>query len=247
MPTACAALLAFGIVGCSSDIPNAEQSPSNASTTSSDDQTTADATPAASSTATPAATSPAPTDAPAAGTYGPVPSWAGPLNTPGTFVTTLTGHGFSVDVYQLDPVKAAREGLMVNSQTNERVIKVGDDIVYFNFVVTNTGSTTVTLPSSAVEVSGVYPSVGSSYNMDTVSDFDQFEALGINMDAVTSDGARAMTVFPFAPGESFAYGTNYQYIQGSTIDFKASEIPVNDAGDFQYDQKSEATATATVR
>ena len=183
---------------------------------------------------------------PAAPTDGSAAPWANPVTTPGDLLTTLSGDGFTVDVYQVGVTQATRTGSFVNPDTNEPIIPVGSDIVFVNYVVTNTGSAPLSLGSSLIQVKGTYDDWPWAQGMDSVTDFDLFEQMGVNVNAARPDAYVDPYVLAFEPGASYSVGANFAHQPGSPIVFTATLVPVDANGDLLHDARQEVSAPATI-
>lgn len=215
---AIAALAAVGATGCSDDGDTDDARDS--STTSAPPP---EAPPTSGGSAQPGAT----------------PSWAKPFEAVGQLITTITSADFKVDVYQVGVAKATKNGTFVDPDTNKPIIATGDDIVFVNYVITNTGGATIQLPFNLVEVTPRYADWKYVQGMDGIADRDLYAKMKV------ADGALAPgnTKAPFAwePGTSFSYGTNFKYQAGSSIKFTARLTPADAGGRLLHDQRKEAS------
>lgn len=195
----------------------------------------------------PAATSePAPEETTAAPTGdGDTASFAKPVTTPGELLSSATGEGFQVDIYQVGTATASKTGQFANPDTNKPIIEVGAELVYVNYVVTNTGSEDIALTYSLVDVSPRYDDWPYMQGMDSVVDSAQFDSLQVNSSALavgTGDSP-----FIWEPGTSFSYGENFLYQAGSPIEFVVSLIPSDEAGELLHDLKQEIKVNTTIK
>lgn len=179
-------------------------------------------------------------------TDGSAAPWANPVTTGGDLLATLSGDGFTVDVYQVGVTQATRTGSFVTPDTNEPIIPVGSDIVFVNYVVTNTGSEPLSLGSSLIQVKGTYEDWPYLQGMDSVTDNALFEQMGVNTSAARPDSYVDPYVLAFEPGDSYSIGTNFAHQPGSPIVFTATFVPVDANGDLLHDARQEVTAQATI-
>jgi hypothetical protein len=226
-----AAVLTAGLVSCSAD---ADEEPSTS------------ATPKASASSTPSATAEAEeteaADAPAGDAT--APSWAKPVTTAGELIGSVDGPNFTVDMYQVGTAAATKTGNFVNPDTNLPIIAVGDEVVFVNYVVTNTSSETIPLSNLLVDVSTRYDDWPYLQGMDTVTDSALFESMGVNTSALAIfDPAPYL----WEPGTTFSQGENFRYQAGSPLSFTASLTPSDDAGDLVHDLRAEVVGTATIK
>jgi len=185
-------------------------------------------------------------DAPAAeDTEGALPDWANPVTTPGEQISTYAVGDLRVDVYQVGVVQATREGLLADPDTHEPLIAVGDDLVFVNYVVTNTGAP-LDLGFSLVSIDERYVDWPYLGGMDTILDDDLYAAQGVNADAMHDQAYRDPGVFTLGTGQSFSFGTNFLYRPGTDITFRTDVTPVDARGDLLHDERLEAEGTGTV-
>ena len=220
-PVLLAAALTVGLVGCS--------------------------TPAAPP-ATPEASEPAPTPeetTAAPSGDGDAASFAKPVTTPGELLGSASGDGFTVDVYQVGTAAASKTGQFANPDTQQPIIAVGDDIVFVNYVVSNTGDP-IDLGFSLVSISARYDDWPYIQGMDSVVDFDLFEQIGVNRDPFGPDTYRDPGVYTFGSGERYSYGENFPYQAGSPIQFEVSVTPVDAEGDLLHDEGLDGSGSGTI-
>ncbi|SDB87045.1 hypothetical protein SAMN05216410_0583 [Sanguibacter gelidistatuariae] len=235
-----AALTVVGLTACSSDSDSAKTS----TRVSTESKTpTEDVTPDDTDEATP--TEEATTDAPEASGDGMSPAWAIPTTTPGTLLTTVTGSNFTVDIYQVSTAVASKTGQFVNPDTNTPIIDTGDEIVYVNYVFTNTSSEVIPLTYSLVSMSPRYADWPYMQGMDSIVDSAQFEEMDVTASSIAPTGDFEAP-FAWAPGETFSNGANFKYQAGSPIDFTARLTPADEAGDLVHDLRQEIVASTTI-
>lgn len=173
------------------------------------------------------------------------PAWANPVTEGGELISTVDLEGITVEVYQVGTTTATKTGQFVDPDTNEPIIAEGDEIVFVNYVVTNTGDP-VDLGSSLVTVDARYDDWPYMQGMDSVVDEDLFIEQGVN-DAGLADGAYVdPSVYTLGTGESFSYGENFPYQAGSPITFDVSVTPVDAEGELLHDDRVEAEGTGTI-
>lgn len=237
-PTAALAVGALALLGlsaCSSDGDDAaptttEAAAAETTTTEADATTTTEAEDDDDTTTTEAGG-----DTPAGD--GAVAEWAEPYETPGDLLTTMEGEDFTVDVYQVGTAKAPKDGMFVDPDTNEPILKEGDEIVFVNYVFTNTGDEAIPLSFSLVDVTARYADWQWMQGMDSVVDRDLWEEMGVLSTTITPNGSEAP--FLWEPGTTFAAGDNFAYQPGGAITFSATMTPADDEGDLVHDEKQE--------
>ncbi len=240
-----AGLALTGLAACSSDDSSAEET-TVATTEPAEETTEATDEPTEEPTedATDEATDDATEDSDAAGS-GSSPAWAVPTTTPGEKIATIDAETFTVDVYQVGTAKASKTGQWVDPETNLPLIAEGDEIVYVNYVFTNTGTESIPLTYSLVTVTPTYADWEYLQGMDSIVDSEQFEEMGLTSFAIDPmNGGEAP--FEWAPGETFSSGQNFKYQAGSPITFEARLSPADEAGEPLSDQRTEVSVDATI-
>ncbi|NEE01100.1 hypothetical protein [Phytoactinopolyspora halotolerans] len=247
-----AAALALGLTACSSDDDGGEEAADTEPVAQSDEaeddagELGGDADDSAGEEEEePAEDEPAddePDDAAEGG--GDTPEWAAAVTTPGEKLTTLEGANFEVEIYQVGVAPSPKDGLLVDPDSNQPVLAEGDDIVFVNYVITNTSDETIPMSSSLVSVSAEYEDWPYLQGMDSITDNDLYEEMDVNSDGV---GARRDDgVYPLGPGQSIAYGDNFMYRTDAAVIFEATLTPVDETGDLVSDEQQEVTAEVTL-
>ncbi|WP_129667810.1 hypothetical protein [Phytoactinopolyspora endophytica] len=169
--------------------------------------------------------------------------WAEPVSVNGDQIATIEGDGFEVEVYQVGVTESPKDGMLADPDTNEPILAEGDEIVFVNFVVTNTSDEPVDLSSSLVNVDATYEDWEYLQGMDSITDNDLYAEM-----EVYSSGAGYLDppIYTFGPGESFSYGTNFMYKTDSPVIFDATLTPVDEEGELISDERREASAEATL-
>lgn len=237
LATVAVAGLAIALTACSDDDAPAGETTSEATVEASEEP--------AAETSEEATEDEAADDAPATDGDLTAAEWAKPLTTPGELLTTIEGDGFSVAVYQVGTTAATKTGFFVDPDSNQPIIDEGDEIVFVNYVVTNTGSEAIPLSHSLVGISARYDDWPYLQGMDSISDSALFEQMDVN------DGGLGIGVgdapFAWEPGTSYTTGENFKYQSGSPIGFAVSLTPADEAGDLVHDERQEVEGTATIQ
>jgi hypothetical protein len=248
-----AGLALAGLAACSGDDSDAETTTSAAATTEAPEPTddvTEDATEDASDDASEDANDDASddesdsADSGSSAGSGDSPEWAASSDAPGEQIATIEGESFTVDVYQVGTGAASKTGNFVNPDDNQPIIAEGDEIVYVNYVFTNTGSEDIPLSYTTVDVSARYADWPYMQGMDSVTDSAQYEEMGVVSSPVAPGSGDAP--FLWAPGQVFSYGENFKYQAGSPITFEATLVPADESGDLVHDDRQEASVDATI-
>jgi len=172
------------------------------------------------------------------------PSWALPVTTDGEKIATIEVGGIVVEVYQVAVTQATKTGQFATAD-GEPVIAVGDDIVFVNYVISNTGDP-IDLGASLVLISARYDDWPYLQGMDSVVDFDLFEQIGVNYDPFGPDSYVDPGVYTFGTGERYSYGQNFPYQSGSPIGFEVRVTPVDSEGDLIHDDGLESTGAGVI-
>lgn len=232
---------ALFLTACGSDDDSDESSEST--TTAETTESTESSEPAESSES-PADEEPTTAEEPDADA-GDQPEWARPAKTPGDLLTTVEAGDLTVEIYQVGTAEAPKDGMFVDPETNEPILKQGDELVFVNYVVTNNGDP-IDLGSSLVDVSPRYADWKWAQGMDGSSDSSLFEAQGVNQHGIEPGTLQDPPIYTLGSGQSFTWGDNFAYQKGSEIEFTVTYTPVDSAGDLLHDDRVEATATTTI-
>lgn len=237
---AAAVVASFALVGLSacggSESPKVENTPSPAPAT-----TTSSSTPVTSSAP---ATTKATTEAPA--TSGNQPAWAQPATNVGDKIATVKAGDITVDVYQVGITKSTKTGQFVDPNGNKPIIAKGDDIVFVNYVVTNTGAP-IDLGSSFVDVEARYDDWKYMQGMDSIVDSALFEQQKVNSKVLTQGAFKTPSVYTLGTGETYSVGENFRYQKNSPITFKVKAVPVDAGGKLIHDKKLEGSGKAVIK
>jgi hypothetical protein len=185
-------------------------------------------------------------DAAAPSASGDQPKWAQPATEGGEKISSFKVGDVTVDVFQMGTTKATKTGQFVDPDTNKPVIAEGADIVFVNYVITNTGDP-IDLGSSLVDVSARYDDWKYLQGMDSIVDDDLFKAQGVNDDSLAPGAFAEPSVYPFGTGQKYSVGANFLYQANSPITFEATIVPVDAAGELLHDKRVEGKGTGTIK
>ncbi|BCW05601.1 hypothetical protein [Arthrobacter sp. NtRootA1] len=171
-------------------------------------------------------------------------SWALPVTNTGDKLGSFKGDSFSVDIYQTATDVASKDGMFVDPDTKENLLKKGAPIVYLNYVVTNTSSADIPLSHSLITPSAKYTDWKYMGGMPSDSSSDGFEKHGL-----TSSGIKLKEKDPFVlkPGESFNVAENFAYAAGKEAKIEATMNPQGADGKLDHAKKETAETTVTVK
>ena len=173
------------------------------------------------------------------------PSWALPATTEGEKIATIEVGGIVVEVYQVAVTQATKTGQFATPD-GEPVIAVGDDIVFVNYVISNTGDP-IDLGSSLVLISARYDDWPYLQGMDSVVDRALFEQIGVYSSPFGPDSYVDPGVYTFGTGERYSYGQNFPYQSGSPIGFEVRVTPVDSNGDLIHDDGVNTTGAGVIK
>ena len=171
--------------------------------------------------------------------------WAKPVTNPGDLIGNIVGDGFQVDIYQAGTAKATKTGNFANPDTNKPIIEVGADLVYVNYIVTNTGTADIPLSYSLVDVTARYADWPYLQGMDSITDFDLEGQMQINNSGIAVGAPDAP--FIWKAGTSFSYGTNFLYEANGPITFEASLTPSLPNGDLDHDKNQTVSIDTVIK
>ncbi|WP_167051009.1 hypothetical protein [Salinibacterium sp. ZJ77] len=181
-------------------------------------------------------------EAPAAAD-GDTASFAKPVTTPGELLTTIAGESFQIDVYQVGTAAATKTGQFATPEGTP-IISAGDELVFVNFVVTNTSSETLPASISLVNISPRYDDWPYLGGMDSVVDQSLFDSLGVNSGPLAL-GAKAP--LQWEPGTRYSYAVNFLHQANSPITIKATFTPAKADGSLDHDKRTETVGTTVIK
>lgn len=184
------------------------------------------------------------TDTPAAS--GDKPEWARPFDTTGDVLATAEAGDVTVEIHQIGTAKAPKDGMFVDPENNEPILKEGDEIVFVNYVVTNNGDP-IDLGSSLVDVTPRYADWKWMQGMDGATDSGLYEEMEVNQSGIAPGTLADPPIYTFGSGETFSWGDNFAYQKGGEITFTVRYTPVDENGDLVHDDRVEEDVTATIK
>lgn len=185
----------------------------------------------------PSEAEPAPEQTQDAGT-GAMPDWAAGAVDVGEKIGSTSTENWQVDIYQVGTAKTERDSMFVDSETNTNLLPAGSEVVFLNFVYTNTSGETINVGNGF----GM-PDVRTSdwaymTGMPGESSSEAFEALGLANNIVKPG---AITDYnnvqlPVASGQSVPVATSLKYTPGSSATVHATMVPVDGSGHLDHDR-----------
>ncbi|MDT0203398.1 hypothetical protein [Nocardioides sp. AE5] len=229
----------LGLAACGSDDEPDENNNSSQTTdeapTPEDEPTEEESEPAEDESSEPAGTA-----------SGENPEWAHPVTTPGELLTTIEAGDLTVEVYQVGLAEATKDGMLVDSETKESIMKKGDEIVFVNYVVTNNGDP-IDFGSSLVQVNAKYADWNYLGGMPSDSSSDLFEEQGVNKSGVVPGTRTDPPIYTLGSGQTLSFGDNFLYQKGSEVTFEVRYTPVDAEGELIHDERVEAEGTTTIK
>lgn len=173
------------------------------------------------------------------------PAWANPIAEGGEVFATIELGDVTVEARQMGTETATRTGNFVDPEDNEPIISEGDEIVYVQYVVTNTGDP-IDLGSSLVSFDARYDDWPYLQGMDGTTDLEQYESLGLFTSGVAAGEAADPPVYTLGTGESFSVSENFLYQAGSPLTIEATMTPVDAEGNLLHDDRVEGEGSGTI-
>lgn len=171
--------------------------------------------------------------------------WAAPVTIVGDLITSFTAGDINIDVYQVGVTQATKTGNFADPN-GKPIISPGDDIVFINYVVTNSGAP-IDLGASLANVSARYADWPYLQGMDAITDSALYESMGVNSNHMAPNSYRDPSVYTFGTGESYNLAANFRYQKDSPIDFKVTVTPVDSTAKLLHDKKIEAEGSGTIK
>lgn len=169
--------------------------------------------------------------------------WAYPVEAKGEHLLTIDAGQYEVEVYQVGVVEATKNGNFVG-QDNQPLIAVGSDIVYLQYIVTNTSGEDIKLSYSLASVNA-HRDDNPYVQEDSITDFALETELGIREAGIQPGSGSAPFVWP--SGTSFTATQNLNYTQGAALTITTRLTPVNDEGDLLHDLRAEQKTAVTLK
>lgn len=221
MAFAAAAVLALGLTGCSAAAePDEKEAPIASEESAAPEEETAESAPTGDS-----------------------PEWAAGSLDAGEKIGEITTDSWQVELYQVGTATTDKDSMFVDPDTNDNLLPSGSEVVYVNFVFTNTSDADIPLSislgspgiaSTSWQFMGGQPSFSSS---------DAYETLDLS-DTGRQVGGEAP--FVVAPGQSFAQATNILYVPGDETEADVTLIQADDEGELLHDTKEEGETVITI-
>jgi len=256
-------IIALGLAGCGIPVPTpapthtstAAAGPSSTApvasttTTAPTVTTTTTAPPVTTTTAPPPTTttsaSASSSGATTTGSGDVAPEWAAPINRSGELLATGTFATFTVDVYQVAIQPVDEDSMFVDPDTGKNILPKGADVVFINYVFTNTSTQTFPLSYSGIQTTARYQDWPWMQGMPGESHSKQYDALGLH-DMAMKAGAKEAP-YLFAPGETFNIAQSYLYQGSKKLDVKFAVLSVGADGKLDHSKTINETLTVTVK
>lgn len=177
---------------------------------------------------------------------GSTPAWALPVTKPGELLTTAEAGDVTVEIYQVGKAKATDDGMFVDPDTKKPILQKGDQLVFVNYVITNSGDP-IDLGSSRVSIEARYDDWKWMQGMGGDNEESLYEAQDVNPDRLAPGGFNDEGIYTFGTGQTYSYGENFPYQKNSPITFDVTITPVDAKGDLLHDDKLEAEVNTKIK
>ncbi len=173
-----------------------------------------------------------------------VPVWANPVSRTGELIGTGEFDQFTVDVYQVGILSMAKDSMFVDPDTKESILPAGADVVFLNYVFTNTSGQTIPLSNLLVSHMASYvdwPYMGSTPGESSPA---AYESLGL-----IERGYALGTNPPYewAQGESYNVASSYKYEASNDLEIRLTLTPALPDGGLDHDNRTEYKFTVTIK
>jgi hypothetical protein len=151
---------------------------------------------------------------------------------------------WSVDVYQVGTAKTESDSMFVDPKTNKNILPKGSEVVFVNFVVTNTSSAAIPLSISLADPQLTAADWRYITSQPGAAHSSEYDAMKVSDDGYTVGSSAPFVV---EPGQMFAQATSIKYVPGQKAEAAVGLIPVDSAGKLLHDKKEEGTTTVTIK
>lgn len=156
----------------------------------------------------------------------------------------FTTDSWAVEVFQVGTAETTKDSMFVDKETGDNLLPAGAEVVYVNFVITNTSDADIQLGHSIAS-----PELKSSTwkymgGQPSFSDTAAYENLQLSSDAKQTGFDAPFVV---APGQTFAQASNIAYVPGDKVAASVRLTPVDDEGQLLHDKKEEGTVEVTIK
>ena len=160
--------------------------------------------------------------------------WAYGVTAPGELLGSVTSSrvGYQIDFYQVGVRQAAKASTLVDKESFQPLINVGDEIVYVNWIVTNVSQAPIVLNEDLINVHVSYADSATG-DLAATSEPEVFRELNINENAIDEDKAVGLVTnhrYILEPGHSYSMGTNFKHEAGGKATFSITSSPVDEQG-----------------
>ena len=161
-------------------------------------------------------------------------NWARGVTAPGELLGSVTSSrvGYQIDFYQVGVRQATKASTLVDKETFQPLINIGDEIVYVNWIVTNISEAPIVLNEDLINVHVSYADSATG-DLAATSEPEVFRELNINENAIDEEKAVGLVTnhrYILEPGRSYSMGTNFKHEAGGKATFSITSSPVDEQG-----------------
>lgn len=169
---------------------------------------------------------------------GSMPEWADGAVDIGDKIGSTSTESWNVDVYQVGTATTTSDSMFVDSDSGDNLLPEGSEVVFLNFVVTNTTDETFNVGAGFASPDVRYLDWQYMGGMPAESSAEAYEGLGLANSLVKVGAIEDFdnVQLPIAPGQSIAVATNFLYTPGAEARVNLTLTPVDAEGDLDHDR-----------
>jgi len=132
---------------------------------------------------------------------------------------------------------------MADPDSNEPLIQEGDQVLIYQYIMTNTSDETIPLSTSLMQMSEEYAGSKFIHGATAISDSSWLDELGLHDIGVAEMDDNG--IYLLEPDESVAHASIFEF-QEDELTIKADVTPVDDDGDLDHDNAIMERETVTI-
>jgi len=172
-----------------------------------------------------------------------VPDWGYPIEESGEKMGTIENDTVRIDVWEVDRGKSTKDSMMADPDSNEPLIQEGDQVLIYQYIMTNTSDETIPLSTSLMQMSEEYAGSKFIHGATAISDSSWLDELGLHDIGVAEMDDNG--IYLLEPDESVAHASIFEF-QEDELTIKADVTPVDDDGDLDHDNAIMERETVTI-
>lgn len=172
-----------------------------------------------------------------------IPDWGYPIEESGEKVGSIENDTVRIDVWEVERGESTKDSMMADPDTNEPIIQEGDEVLVYQYIMTNTSDETIPLSTSLMQMSEEYAGSKFIHGATAISDSSWLDELGLHdlgVAEMDDDG-----VYLLEPGQSVAHASIFEF-QEDELTIKADVTPADDDGDLDHDNAIMERETVTI-